>query len=258
MNCSKILSIINTVLFIGVITINALANILPINNYTTGELSDMIPNLFVPAGLTFSIWGIIYIMLAILVVANIFVSFKRDTKEIELVNILLSINFLFNTFWILTWHYRLIYLSLAVMFVIFSTLQLLDKTIYRSTFKEKKIYYYLPISIYFGWISVATIANITAVLVTIGWRGEPLTEEIWTVIIISAGAIIASIKVIKHKNIPFVLVFIWAYTGIIIKRLNTAPVYSSIIFTAAISIFTIVIASIYSLKKIKGSKKSLS
>ena len=53
---------LNIVLFAGMIVMNYLANALPLNNKTTGELSDSFPNLFVPAGITFSIWGIIYLL----------------------------------------------------------------------------------------------------------------------------------------------------------------------------------------------------
>lgn len=251
MNKVKILSIINIFLFLGVVAVNALANILPINNYNTGELSDMIPNLFVPAGMTFSIWGIIYLLLAVLVIVNLATSFKSATKNLYIINIFLMINFIFNMLWILAWHYRLIYLSLLVMSVIFLTLGVLDKTISKPSFENKKTIYYLTISVYFGWISVATIANITAVFVTMGWNGSPLTEEIWTVLVISIGAIIALLKVKVDKNVPFVLVFIWAYFGIIVKRLSEPTVYYSIIIISVISILFFVFSIFYALSRVK-------
>ncbi|MFA5078888.1 MAG: hypothetical protein WC541_05315, partial [Dehalococcoidia bacterium] len=68
---SIILSVLNLAGFAGVVIVNYLANALPINNKTTGQLSDQYPNLFVPAGLTFAIWGLIYIMLFIFVVYSL-------------------------------------------------------------------------------------------------------------------------------------------------------------------------------------------
>jgi hypothetical protein len=53
----------NIVLFAIMVVMNYLANALPLNDKTTGELSDSYPNLFVPAGITFSIWGIIYLLI---------------------------------------------------------------------------------------------------------------------------------------------------------------------------------------------------
>ena len=60
----NVLAFINLAAFLAVIVFNTLANSLPLNGRGTGELSDIYPNLFVPAGLTFSIWGLIYILLA--------------------------------------------------------------------------------------------------------------------------------------------------------------------------------------------------
>jgi hypothetical protein len=79
------LSILNLLGFLGTIIVNGLANALPINNRTTGELSDQYPNLFVPAGLTFSIWGLIYILLAIFVVYQLIIVIKKDTQQSDFI-----------------------------------------------------------------------------------------------------------------------------------------------------------------------------
>ena len=59
----RILQALNVLGFALVLTLNTLANALPINGMNTGEVSALYPNLFVPAGFTFSIWGIIYLLL---------------------------------------------------------------------------------------------------------------------------------------------------------------------------------------------------
>lgn len=248
----KSLSIINIILFIGVVTVNALANILPINNFNTGELSDMIPNLFVPAGLTFSIWGVIYLLLAILVTFNVIQAFKKKNDSIKSINIYMAINFILNIIWILTWHYRLITLSLVVMLGIFYSLYKLDNDTKELKTSSFKTVYSLAIGVYFGWISVALIANITAFFVTIGWNGSPFTEEIWTILVIVIGAFIAIAKLVKSGNIAFSLVFIWAYIGIVIKRSSSFPLFTSIILTSYICIFLIIITIIRAtFKKVK-------
>ncbi len=249
MRSSKIFSIINALLYIGVVSVNALANIIPINNYNTGELSDLIPNLFVPAGITFSIWGVIYILLALLVIFNIIESFRNSKFNFSKINILLGINFILNISWILAWHYRLILLSLFIMFGIFFTLFLLDSEytyLHKSKFKN---IYFISIGVYFGWISVASIANITAFLVTLGWNGYPFTDVTWTIIVILIGSLIAVFTLIKSKNIPYSLVFIWAYVGILIKRNNSLPVYNSIIVVTYISIILIILTLLYTIIK---------
>src|SRR6056297_2062418 len=102
------LKILNLVSLIVVLIVNFLANYLPINGYNTGELSDMYPNLFVPAGITFSIWGLIYLVLAIFVIYQfIFLNKKNDIKNtiIEKIGYLFLLSSLLNIAWILTWHY---------------------------------------------------------------------------------------------------------------------------------------------------------
>ena len=69
------IKIINMVTFLAMVTVNALANILPINGVGTGEVSDFYANLFAPAGITFSIWGVIYLLLALFVLYS-FGAFK--------------------------------------------------------------------------------------------------------------------------------------------------------------------------------------
>lgn len=258
MKKDRMLSSVNLLLYLGVLVVNALANILPINGYNTGELSDMLPNLFVPAGLTFSIWGVIYILLALFVIRNIW-----DTNHKPLFSqsfqIVLAVNFLFNILWILSWHYRRIALSLLIMTGIFFTLVILDREtrVKEYTTRFQGISYRWAISVYFGWISVATIANITALLVHLGWDGSPFSEQFWTILVIAAGGLIAGLKMYLHRDLPFVLVFLWAYSGIIIKRMNTAPVEKGIITAVFITLAFILIVSLYSLmrhKRRKGAK----
>ena len=103
---------INVVLFAGMLVMNYLANALPLNNKTTGELSDSFPNLFVPAGLTFSIWGVIYILLLLYVVFQ----FKdSNALAVSRISLAFGISCALNALWIVFWHYGKLPLSLLVM-----------------------------------------------------------------------------------------------------------------------------------------------
>ena len=87
--------------------------------------------------------------------------------------------------------------------------------------------------VYLGWICIATIANVTALLVNYNWKGFGLTEETWTIIMIGVGTLIVSLALFRFNN-PFIgLSVIWAFTGIIIKRQAD---YRSIVITAAIAL----------------------
>jgi len=249
----KILAGLNTFLFVGVLAVNYMANALPINGLNTGELSDFIPNLFVPAGVTFSIWGLIYALLAMFVLHQFHSLKKRNGRFIGDVGIWFAVSSIANICWIFAWHYRQIPLSLVFMLVILFSLiiivvRLRPNRKYARGLERLAVYH--SFSIYLGWISVATIANVTAVLVTIGWQGFGFPDEFWTVIVIAAAILLALISLNRFGDIPYALVVDWALAGIILKRYQTGGLeYIWIISAAAAGIFLISAIGIYKFAK---------
>lgn len=242
-----VMSVINVLLFLGMVTVNGLANGLPLNGITTGELSDLYPNLFVPAGLTFSIWGLIYLLLLLFVVNNLYLSIRNRTDVLIPVKaqIAFALTCVFNMCWIFLWHYKLVFLSLLAMLGLLISLIYLYLKVdeLRLTNVWDRVATLLPVSIYFGWISVATIANVTALLVKLNWGGWGIPEHVWTVIMMIVGAALAILVLLRHKCLMYPLVFIWAYTGIIIRRSAQMVVHKDIIFTAyaAIAVLAVLI-----------------
>ncbi len=226
---------INVVLFIGVVVVNALASILPINGMDTGELSDLYPNLFVPAGLTFSIWGIIYLLLLGMVI-NQLVSAVRE-KESSMLSVsasrVLGVNFLLNMAWILAWHYQLVGLSLLIMIGLLLTLVYLFREVDSMSLKKsgQKLLVLVPISVYLGWISVATIANVTTWLVNMNWDGFGISPVSWTILVILVGGLLAVLMLRLRKSLAYAAVVLWAYLGIVIKRMAAEPIENGIIYT---------------------------
>ena len=225
---------INILLFAGMIVLNYLANALPLNNKTTGQLSEAFPNLFVPAGITFSIWGVIYLLLLVYCIVQF-----TGSNQIAITNIspLFGISCIFNALWIVAWHYERLPLSLIIM------LGILISLVYINIFTRD-----LPLGIikaafgvYLGWICIATIANITALLVSYNWNRLGLPEETWTIIMIAIGALIVTLTILRLNN-PFIgLSVIWAFTGIIIKRNSD---FKSIAITAGVAILIVAVATI--------------
>lgn len=256
LNKKPILSIINFILFAAVVYVNTLAVTLPINGKSTGELSDQYPNLFVPAGFTFSIWGVIYLLLFVFVVYQIWVSFnKKAVQKLSLQSqVLFGITNLLNISWILAWHYEMVTLSVLIMIAFLSTLIVFflnNEKIQNKTIAEK-IAIDTPINVYLSWISVATIANITALFVTIGWTGGPLTESTWTIIMLSIGAALAVIMLFRRTNFAYALVIIWAFYGIFSKRQTSSN--PEIAQTALMLIGIVAISFMYVLFKKLRSK----
>ena len=119
------MSILNLFGFLGTVVVNALAVTLPLNYKTTQQLSDQYPNLFVPAGLTFSIWGIIYILLAILVIYQLIVTFRKDESGLnpfKKIGYLFFVSSILNIGWIFSWHYEIVSLSLLIMLLLLGCL----------------------------------------------------------------------------------------------------------------------------------------
>jgi hypothetical protein len=256
LNKKPVLSILNFLLFAAVVYVNTLAVTLPINGKSTGELSDQYPNLFVPAGFTFSIWGVIYLLLFIFVVYQIWVSFNKKTVQKVSIQsqILFGLTNILNMSWILAWHYEMVTLSVLIMIAFLITLIILflnNEKIKTTTFMEK-IAIAIPINVYLGWISVATIANITALLVTFGWTGNPLTESTWTIIMLSIGAALAVVMLFRRTNFAYAFVIIWAFYGIYSKRQTSAN--PEIAQTALILIAIIAFSFAYILFKNLRSK----
>lgn len=247
--------IITTITFLIMIIVNVLANTLPINGVTTAEISDAYENLFTPASITFAIWGLIYFLLACYTLYQLGLFQGKDshikTDLLEKIGVIFSISSIANSIWILLWHYDFIGITVIVMIIILLCLIMIVTEIskYKLTFREQ-FFIRLPFSIYFGWITIATIANITTFLVSIGWNGFGISDVIWTIIILIVGVIISAFTIIKFKDIAYGLVIIWAYMGIYIKHTSVngfAGQYPSIITTVVISIAVIIIIELYTI-----------
>lgn len=275
-------SLLSAIAFAAVLTVNALANILPLNGANTGTLSDEIPNLFVPAGLTFSIWGLIYILLAGYVIAVLRETWRghgtanrpddlgasawtgRDAA-------LFLVNMAANAAWIFAWHWRQVGLAMVIMLVILGTLIALergsqrklstggalakgeDETGVGKAGTSKRFFLTVPLRVYLGWISVATIANATAVLVKIGWNGFGLDPRIWTVVVIAAGLVVALGFSLVQRQLAAPLVVVWAYAGIVLKRVQVDAAYSAPVWVAAGAAALIILFTFIPAQRLKWS-----
>lgn len=260
---NSINKIIVTVSFLIMVTVNALANILPLAGVTSGEVSDSYPNLFAPAGLTFSIWGLIYLLLALHTLYHLGLFRKNKTGDTaELLNktgIYFTISSLANAMWIFAWHYEIIPVSLILIIIILICLIMINAKIRKHKFTTLDAFFIrLPFRVYFGWITVATIANVTTYLVSIGWDGFSVPEQTWTVIILIVGALIGIAVMIKNNAIAYGLVFIWAYVGILVKHTSSDGFdgqYRSVIITLIICLLVFVVTEVFvTISRMKETK----
>jgi hypothetical protein len=216
-----LLKTLNLIAFLATVAVNALANSLPINGKTTGELSELYPNLFVPAGLTFSIWGLIYLLLAIFAVYQIAAPAANSADVLLRIGPLFILASAANIGWIFLWHYRRVSASLAVMLVLLASLAAIYLRLgigAGAASWRQRLLVHLPFSVYLGWITVATIANVTVLLVHVGWNRFGASEELWTVVVLIAAALITLAVLFTRNDLFYALVILWAFLGILIKR----------------------------------------
>ncbi len=197
--------------------VNYLGNALPINGLTTGQVSANFDNLFTPAGFAFSIWGIIYLLL--LAFSSI-VSFRKRTIVPKEVLLAFVATCFLNSLWVFAWHYQEITLSVLIMLGLLALLVFINFKLRNSESVISKASF----GIYLGWICVATIANITILLVSTNWNGWGVDQVVWTVIMIAAGTLIGSLAKFQFSNLFIALPIVWAFFAIYSRRIDDFPV----------------------------------
>lgn len=241
---NQIITILATLVTVAV---NALANILPLNGLNTGEISDRFQIYFVPAGYVFSIWGLIYLGL---IVYSVFQALPGQRGNLTLNKIapLYWIGSLANSVWIFLWHYEVFSLTIIAMLTILITLIMISRELVKADGLMKWLVK-LPFSIYLGWISVATIANVSQNLFLYQWSGWGIDPQVWAVILLAVASLLGIIKTILENDTPYSLVLIWAFIGITVSQAG-----SSLVVTAAwagvIILILAIVTSIFKYKKI--------
>ena len=217
-------------LFVGVIAVNGAANALPINGLTTGAVSDLYPNLFTPAGFAFSIWGLIYSGLLAFLIRILTTS---DTEPVGKLFPWFAMNSLANMAWIFAWHHLQVVASLVLMLVLLVSLIYITAELRSSSSSSKEVRFFNTVfEVYLGWITVATVANFTALLVASNWNALGIREEHWMLIILPVIVVIASIMYFKKTSTVYLLPIIWALYGIYAKHVGVFQGQFSLVITA--------------------------
>ena len=246
---SLILRLANIAVFIFMLTVNYLANALPLNGYKTGELSDMYPNLFVPSGVTFSIWILIYFLIFLFVIyqSGFLLS---DYDDCMLVNKKIGVLFIISSFaniaWILAWHYLQILSSLVLMIIMLLSLLTIYIKIADDIFKTRRaiLFVRIPFSIYTGWITVALLANLSAAFSRYGVLDNDIISVFWTILAIILTLLCGIFFMQKFKDCSYSLVLIWAILGILYKHYTVFQQGYIIIIVVAIFAVTVLLVMV--------------
>ena len=221
--------IANIVSVIIALAVNILASALPLNGQNTGEISDRFQVYFVPAGYVFSIWGIIYIGW----IAFTIYQSRKDQKEsprLRKLGYLFALSGLVNAGWLFTWHYN--YFGLGTL-VMLSLLGLLIASYLRldvnrtPVSRAERWSVNIPFSVYLGWITVATVANVTDYLYLIEWNGFGIAPTTWAVIMIAVASILGFLMMFTRRDAAYLFVLVWSFAGIAAKQVSAPDVVTA-------------------------------
>src|SRR5512139_1019238 len=228
------------------LTVNILASALPLNGQNTGEISDRFQVYFVPAGYVFAIWGIIYVGWIAFVLYQ-FMPARKANPRLRKLGYPFAVSGILNAAWLFCWHYNQFGLSVLVMLgllasLIVSYLRLDVGLTPVSTVEKWSVD--IPFSIYLGWITVATVANVTDYLYLLQWNGFGIAPQVWAVIMIVIASLLGALMTVLRRDSAYVFVLAWSFAGIGVKQ-AAAPLVSNTAWAAAIVMVGLAIFSIF-------------
>jgi hypothetical protein len=233
----------NGVAFGVAIVVNAMATSIPLGGQTPREISARYPSLFTPESFTFSIWALIYLGLALFVIYQALPA-QRDSEVLKQIGVPFKVSCVANAAWILAWHYGFLVLSVLIMAGLLVSLVVIYRALQvrkNSASVPEYLLVCLPFSVYLAWISVATIANISAVQTGFGWDDVAVDSVTWTWLKLALAAAIGATMVARKADVAFVLVVAWAAYGIAVKQAAVPEVAGAAMVVLLLSLLLAVV-----------------
>jgi len=218
---ARTLKVANIVFYILTIVINGLAGgTTLIGGRLTATVSDSNPTLITPAGYVFSIWGIIYILLGAFVIYQALPS-RNNRGFTQRIGWLFVLSSIINIVWIFFWQFEYLVVSVVLIFLLLASLIAIYVRLGVGKSKvglDDRLAVHLPFSVYLGWITVASIANVATTLVSLNWNGGGIHPETWAILVVAVALVITALMLITRKDVAYSLVIIWALVGIAVKQ----------------------------------------
>jgi hypothetical protein len=236
MNKDIIRQISVVVALIITIAVNVMSNAVPFNGLTAPEIADSFDVYFVPAGYVFSIWSVIYLGLIAYAIFQLLPA-QRENPRLRQTGWWFVLSSAANSIWLFLWHYGYFALSVVAMLTLLISLIVIYQRLgvgRQAVPAGERWLVHLPFSIYLGWVTVATIANITAFLDFVNWN--------WTIIMLVVAIAIAGLMAYSRQDIAYLLVLVWAFVGIGVEQSDTPQVANAAYLVAAIvAIFVVLV-----------------
>lgn len=205
---------LNAIFFILTLVVNTLGGLGIINDMSQSDVSDKYFTLITPAGFTFSIWSVIYGLIA----ASLVVLYlRRETsyyqRALDKITPLFILTSVLNMAWIVLFSYELVELSTLFIFAYTIVLALICKQL--LAINDRK-HFLLPLTfgLNTGWLMIATVVNVASSLVKLEWNGFGLSDDLWGMIILIVAILIVVFVTTQTHNAAIPLPIAWAYFGI--------------------------------------------
>ncbi|MBN9239488.1 MAG: hypothetical protein BGO97_07335 [Micrococcales bacterium 70-64] len=170
----------------------------------------------------FSIWSVIYLGLVAYAVWQLLPKQSEADRHRRL-GYWVAASLLLNAAWILSVQFDQLWLSLPVIVALLAVLVRLfllcrafppsgavDAVITDGT-----------LGLYLGWVSIATAANATAVLVAAGFTGFGLSADIWAVAVLAVAALVGVLLAVRGRGrIAPALALSWGLAWVAVGRLT--------------------------------------
>lgn len=224
---NRLFATINVVALGMALAVNFLATLLPLNGQTPSEIAARFDSYFIPADFSFSIWGPIYLGL-LAFVSYPFLPQQRGSQAMARIGSLFAVSCVANAGWILLWHYEFFLVSTLMIFLMLGSIAMIyvRLNIGRSQIDTRDWWLLqMPISLYLGWLTVATISNISIVLELSNWDGWGLSEEGWMLVMLAVTTMLATLIAWLRRDVVYLLVLIWALAGIAAKHAMVREVF---------------------------------
>jgi hypothetical protein len=246
MSKDTIRQIANALSVVLALTVNILASALPLNGQNTGEISDRFQVFFVPAGYAFAIWTIIFVGWIAFAIYQ-FLPAQKENPRLQKLGYWFALSGVFNAAWLFCWHYNLFGLSVLVMLALLGTLiaSYLKLDVGRAPVSSGERWIVdIPFGVYLGWISVATVANITSWLYSINWNGFGIVPQVWAVIMLGVASLVGLGMALTRRDAGYLFVFVWAFAGIAVKQASEPLVansaWAATILALGLAIFSLI------------------
>lgn len=261
---AKKLSIINLIGLLIHIALSYGTQLKLVNPQEVGEVSDKYPSLFTPAGFTFAIWGLIYLSLLTFCIYHIVRAYKEDdnhpaNRDTRKIGYIFLVNNLVTAAWLLAWTHEYLLLSVILIFTQLITLLIIHRRLSihdASRAMPSKFFTQFPLSIYFGWITIATIANTSTFLHSIRWSGWGVSDINWTITLIATAVMVTVWVINRRRNTIYGLVVLWALYGIVTNlKERDAINFEPIIWVAMGGMAIVALAVLFSILRNLRIKK---